>query len=99
MSIQELIEQFEVELDEAVHQLPKVRADEIGLDSRCGMVWVDVEGEAIIVHKSRERTLNYYGGFEYIDSEYVINVGEYVIYREHDRVMECIERFTQEINS
>lgn len=95
MSIQELFEEFEIQLDEAIMKLPKVSAEQVGLDKRCGKLRIDVDYSAVIVHESYQRTLNYYGGFEYIDSEYVTKVGEYIIYREHDRVMECIEHFQQ----
>lgn len=59
-----------------------------GLDSRCGTIY---RGEDFLATKHR-RSLDYYGGFEYIDPEYITVIGEWTLYSiEHDRVLEAIE--------
>ena len=67
-----------------------VSADACGLDYRAGKLYVTPD--AIIAANSA--TLDYYGGFEYVDSEYVTTIGKYKIYSaESSRVMEAIETF------
>ena len=57
-----------------------VSADELGLDSRCGMVYV---GEDFIATKY-PRQLDYYGAFEYVDEEYILQIGPYKFYYRGD---------------
>lgn len=70
----------------------RVSADVLGLDERCGMVWVC--DEAIVCDSYGNGRLQYYGGFEYVDKTQVKAVGGYVIYEasddDDDRVRECI---------
>lgn len=48
--------------------------------------------DCIIVPAANRKSLDYYGGFEYIDSDYVKQYGDYVIYSaEADRVQEVLE--------
>jgi hypothetical protein len=72
----------------------QVRAKALGLDERCGTVWVC--DEAVVCAAYNNGSLRYYGGFEYVDKEYVTQVGSYVIYNVADddcRVQECIARW------
>ncbi len=75
----------------------RVSADVLGLDERCGMVWVC--DEAIVCDSYGNGRLQYYGGFEYVDKTQVKAVGGYVIYEagdtDDDRVRECIERWEE----
>ena len=58
------------------------------LDPRVGTLYTD-PGRTFIATRHR-KYLDYYGGFEYIPSEYITQVNEYTIYsREHDRVEEA----------
>lgn len=61
-----------------------------GLDKRAiGLFWYNYD--CIIIPAEGRRALDYYGGFEYIDSDYVTQYGEYVVYSaEADRVQEVI---------
>jgi len=79
----------------AVNELPRVRATEIGLGGGCGSVYVDTENCLII--SDRPRSLDYYGGFEYIKEDCYTIIGDYKIYgvEEHDRVTNAIEYFKQ----
>lgn len=65
-------------------------ADKTGLDKRAiGLFWYN--WDCIIIPADRRRALDYYGGFEYIESECVKQYGEYVMYSaEDDRVQEVI---------
>lgn len=74
----------------------RVSAGVLGLDERCGMVWVC--DEAIVCDSYGNGRLQYYGGFEYVDKAQVKTVGGYVIYEagddDDDRVRECIVCWT-----
>jgi hypothetical protein len=43
-------------------------------------VWVNTVDECIVVNKYTDRSLQYYGGFEYVPAEYRKEIGDYVIY-------------------
>jgi hypothetical protein len=81
-------------VDDFIRQFPKVYADKVGLDYRCGYVYV---GEDFIaVSTDNDNRLQYYGGFEYISKELRKQYGEYVFYTAEDdecRVSECLEWF------
>lgn len=67
---------------------------QLGLDQRCGRMFVT--DNAIIVPEYNDRSVQYYGGFEYIDKEYRIELGDYVIYTDNDqRVVEALEQFAE----
>lgn len=61
-----------------------------GLDERAfSTFWF--HPDCIIIPADRRRSLDYYGGFEYIDSDHVRQYGYYVIYSaEADRVQEVL---------
>ena len=61
----------------------KVTAEEIGLDRRAAHR-LFVTHNAIIVHKKHDASLQYYGGFEYVDKECRKEVGDYVFYTDDD---------------
>ena len=76
----------------------RVSAEDVGLDFRAGYVFVSTE-EGWIASRNT-RSLEYYGGFEYIDYEYKVVVGEITFYSsEHSRVSDAIEYFTKLQNS
>ena len=77
-----------------VGQMTEVKAKQLGLDPRSfyGVAYADES--AIVVSKDQDRSLQYYGGFEYVDKEYRREVGDYVFYlAEDDRVREHLDRF------
>ena len=68
-----------------------------GLDPRAFAGEFFYNEDCIIVTIGMNRSLRYYGGFEYIDEEYVRQYGDYVIYSaEHERVRDVIESLTEE---
>ena len=78
----------------------KEPASRLGLDERCGVLYVD---EDTIVAYTGSR-LDYYGGFEYIkEGEGRTTLGEYTFYStESDRVsnaIECLMEFDGECES
>jgi hypothetical protein len=81
-------------IDEVVRRhvqgMRKEPASRLGLDERCGMVYVD---EDTIVAYTGSGSIDYYGGFEYIkEGEGRITLGEFTFYTtESDRVADAIE--------
>ena len=69
--------------------------EQTGLDTRAfGKFWYCYEG--IFIFAGNRRSLDYYGGFEYIDSDYVKTYGEYVFYSaDADRVQEVLENLME----
>jgi hypothetical protein len=72
-----------------VQGMRKEPASRLGLDERCGMLYVD---EDCIVAYTGSR-LDYYGGFEYIkEGEGRTTLGEFTFYSsDSDRVADAIE--------
>jgi len=74
-------------------------ASAVGLDIRCGRVYVDTNDQVIAVANYNVRTIDYYGGFEYIkEGEGRITVGDYTFFTtESDRVNDCFEALSEDI--
>jgi hypothetical protein len=70
-----------------------VKPTEVGLDSRVAYE-VFINEDNIAIRKSDRRTLDYYGGFEYVDEEHVTVLGDYVFYSSDDeRVQGHLDEF------
>ena len=68
---------------------------ELGLDFRCGRILISVDGG--FVAACNPRSIEYYGGWEYIDSEFKLDAGDYRFYdREADRV-DAVIRYYREL--
>lgn len=65
----------------------------LGLDPRAAyQLWIGQD--FIAVRSSDDRSLQYYGGFEYVDKEFRVECGEYVFYSTDDnRVYDHHERY------
>lgn len=71
----------------------QVKAQDLGLDSRAGYR-LFVNSECIVVSDADDRSLQYYGGFEYVDKEYRTALGDWVFYSaDDDRVQEHIATY------
>ena len=69
--------------------------EELGLDFRCGRILISIEGG--FVAACNPRSIEYYGGWEYIDSEFKLDAGDYRFYdREADRV-DAVIRYYREL--
>lgn len=92
-NIYELVRDFEDELSHEIetHHLPKVAAEELGLDRRAGYLYVDSD---CLVTVGETKMLEYYGGFEYVDAEDRTSVGRFTIwYDTSERVRDCIDYY------
>jgi len=78
-----------------VKHMTKTNAEKLGLDSRAGYS-LFVNDECIAVRSYNDRSLQYYGGFEYVDKEDRKEVGDWVFYMaESDRVANCLDCFAE----
>ena len=94
-SIYDFIESLNEKVYLRTQEMETVKATEIGLDHRIGMLYIDEE--CIIVDKNNDRMLQYYGGAEYVDKEFRSEIGDYVIYTNgDDRVRGWLERYYEE---
>ena len=94
MSIGDFISEVNHSLDKLVQRMDQVNAQDIGLDQRssCGPLYIN--SEWIVATSASAGLLNYYGGFEYVDSHCVLSMGDYVLYSaEHSRVKRHIRRW------
>ena len=88
-AVQKYIEESEV-VEIGSHGL-----EELGLDFRCGRILISVD-EGFVAACS-PRSIEYYGGWEYIDSEYKLDAGDYRFYdREASRV-DAVIRYYREL--
>jgi hypothetical protein len=85
-------------LNEMVEQLIDdefrvVKSSEVGLDNRSAYQ-LFINEDYIAVRKSDRRSLDYYGGFEYVDEEHVTVLGDMVFYSADDeRVQDHLDEF------
>ena len=92
MNLFSLIDDVTELTDNYIATMEKVPADKLGLDSRSGSLFVSPD--CIAVYKANDRALQYYGGFEYVDSEFRHEMGDYVFYSAEDnRVRDHLETY------
>jgi hypothetical protein len=92
-TIEQAVEQFLK--DSNAVEIGSRGLEELGLDFRCGRIYVSVDGD--FVAACNPRSIEYYGGWEYIDSEFKLDAGHYRFYdREADRV-DAVIRYYREL--
>lgn len=92
MDLFELIDEVTELTDAFVGKMVKVNPEQLGLDNRCGSLFITPD--CIGTYKDRDRALRYYGGFEYINDGNRHEMGDYVFYsREATRVDEALEYY------
>ena len=90
--VEELVNKY-LEESEAV----RVNAPTVGLDSRCGYVYVILEEDTIAV-KGSTYSIDYFGGFEYMDPCYRTTIGDITFYSgEVDRVSDCLVAYKESL--
>jgi len=89
----DLLDAINEVVERHVQGMRKEPASRLGLDERCGMLYVDED--TIVAWGSRG--VDYYGGFEYIkEGEGRTTVGDYTFYTtESDRVADAIENLME----
>ena len=92
----EMIDEIQYQVERHVQGLRRVTANELGLDIRCGRAYVGENNDCIVVESGNARSYDYYGGFEYIDSEDKRTIGDYVIYLDTcERVRDALENLME----
>ena len=80
--------------DSEVVEIGSHGLEELGLDFRCGRILISVDEG--FVAACNPRSIEYYGGWEYIDSEFKLDAGDYRFYdREADRVNAVIQYYRE----
>jgi hypothetical protein len=91
----EVVDEVNYGIERFVAGMERVSADKLGLDIRAGRVYIDRDERVIV--SDNPRSLEYYGGFEYIDKECKTQIGDYTIYMECDRVADCFDCLEDEV--
>ena len=86
-----LLRQIDEQIENNTVEVPAVK---LGLDYRCAKLLVDFESKDIYCRRHDRQRLNYYGGFEYVDSEHITEIGDYVLFNnDSPRVQRCFAAF------
>lgn len=62
-----------------VQKMKYCSAKMMNLDSRIGTT-IYYDDDSIVVHKRIDSSLQYYGGFEYVDKDNRFDFGDYIVY-------------------
>jgi hypothetical protein len=96
-SILDVMDEITYGVERFVAGMERISTDKLGLDIRCGRVYID-RAERVIVAGSGSSGLDYYGGFEYIkEGEGRTTLGDYVIYNGHNRVEDCFDHLEETV--
>jgi hypothetical protein len=96
MNLFKLIDEVTELTDNYIGTMEKVPAVKLGLDNRSGSLFISPD--CIAVYKANDRALQYYGGFEYVDTEYRHEMGDFVFYSaEDDRVQGHLEDYLNKV--
>ena len=89
-----LMNEINAKVEELIdEEFREVTAKEVGLDNRSAYQLL-INEDYIAIRKSDRRSLDYYGGFEYVDEEHVTVLGDYVFYSSDDeRVQGHLDEF------
>ena len=68
----------------------RTNGNDVGLDMRVGTLYINTQDR--VIASNNQRSLEYYGGFEYIDKDMVQTVGDWTFYQ-GDRVDDCIDTY------
>ena len=83
-------------VDEFINTTTHIKPSDVGMDRRCCSTFF-IGPDFVAVHKHHDRNLQYYGGFEYIDNEDRVEMGDYVFYYANsDRVQHILDSVNEE---
>jgi hypothetical protein len=92
MQLMDVVHQVQVMLDEMLMDTEAIRAEQAGLDARCGTLTMGNDFIAVQVYD--DRLLQYYGGFEYVNKTCRTEIANWVFYSLEDaRVAEAYDTF------
>lgn len=91
MNLYSAINQTETIAEELINSLRQVKPEDLGLDPRSGYR-LYCDEYSVGVRTSDSGSLNYYGGFEYVDKENIKVIGEYTFFLADDsRIQDCLD--------
>lgn len=94
-NINDLMEEVEMRVDEIIDHYAEVLPEDLGLDRRSAYR-LYINDDYIACRNSDRRVLDYYGGFEYVDSGCVFTLGNYTFYsRDDERVNDHLETYKE----
>ena len=98
-SVLSMLDEVNDMVEQQVAGMQRIAASQLGLDDRCGRVYIDRNDEVIAT--ANRSSLDYYGGFEYIkEGEGRITVGDYTFYTtDSSRVQDCFDRLNVLVDS
>ena len=85
MRYEDLLHDVNVLVDTALTEARQVGANALGLDNRACWSYLKVTEEFIAVPLAQDRSMRYYGGFEYVNDEHRQQLGEWVFYSVESR--------------
>lgn len=80
MRYEDLLHDVNVLVTAALAEARQVGASALGLDNRACWSYIRVTEEFIAVPLAQDRSMRYYGGFEYVSAEHRQVLGEWVFY-------------------
>jgi hypothetical protein len=98
MNTFEFLDSIDDRITSYVAKFQEVTGEDLGLDGRAAYrLYVDRDHTCIAVDKRNDRTLQYYGCFEYVDTDFRRELGNWVFYfAEDDRVARALENLKEE---
>ena len=92
--LNELISEINSKVEGLIdEEFQEVTPKEVGLDPRAGYRFF-INEDYIAVSRGNRRSLDYYGGFEYVDEEHITVLGDMVFYSSDDeRVQGHLDEF------
>ena len=93
-ALRELLSEMNSKVEGLIdEEFREVTPKEIGLDTRAGYR-LFINEDYIAVSRGNRRSLDYYGGFEYVDEEHITVLGDMVFYSSDDeRVQDHLNEF------
>ena len=77
--------------DELINSLRQVKPEQLGLDPRAGYRMY-ADDSAVAVRTTDMGSLNYYGGFEYVDKDNIKVIGDYTFFMaDESRIQDCLD--------
>jgi len=80
MRFEDMMFDVNVLVTQSLTEAQEVSPEQLGLDRRACWANMKVTDEFIAVPMAQDRTMRYYGGFEYVNDEHRTPLGEWVFY-------------------
>jgi hypothetical protein len=99
MRFEDLLHDVSEMVSQALAETQSVSPEALGLDRRASWSELKVTDEFIAVPESQDRSMRYYGGFEYVIEDHRKVLGDWVFYSvESSRVREHLSNIFPELD-